>query len=423
MATQIATLLNEGNIFLINQDYEAAEIRFNSAIEFLEKDDVVKDRGNGLQLFRALSHRGAARLSMSSKTADALTDIRSALHVLEETHSSDDITTCLIPGELAAAYARSGTVLYKLGEYVEAKDAFSYAVKIGNSGSSTDWSNWILQCEEKMAGKLGGSYAKKSGGRVAVASSVAASPPPAHVTAAPKKTSQAVCPKYQYYQNDSVLTIAILQANVQSEDLTVDISLDKLTVLLKKDNIEFTIICGTLFDAVDVSKCKTKITSEKVLIKLRKKNKHEWHELFGTGARDKVDKGKEDSASNYGEQGDAVDAKKKTVPIPTIDTKKSASRPYASQRDWNAIERNLKKDEENEKPQGDEALNNLFKEIYGKGDEETRRAMIKSYQTSGGTVLSTNWGEVADKDYEKERECPKGMEWKNWEGDKLPQKD
>jgi len=49
------------------------------------------------------------------------------------------------------------------------------------------------------------------------------------------------------------------------------------------------------------------------------------------------------------------------------------------------------------------------------------RAMNKSFQTSGGTVLSTNWNEVAVKDYENERQAPTGMEWKTWEGDKLPQ--
>lgn len=212
---------------------------------------------------------------------------------------------------------------------------------------------------------------------------------------------------------------------MQSQDLKVDILLDKLTVLLKKDGMEFTVICGTLFDVVEVSKCKVKITDEKVLIKLRKKNKHEWHELFGSGARDKGENtNQKESSSKNDKQGDGADTQKVVPkPIPQIDTEKSVSRPYSSHRDWNAIERNLKEEEQNEKPQGDDALNNLFKEIYGKGDEETRRAMIKSYQTSGGTVLSTNWDEVGKKDYEKERECPKGMEWKNWEGDKLPQKD
>ena len=38
-------------------------------------------------------------------------------------------------------------------------------------------------------------------------------------------------------------------------------------------------------------------------------------------------------------------------------------------------------------------------------------------------MLSTNWSEVGTTDYEEERQAPSGMEWKTWEGKKLPQKD
>ena len=82
-------------------------------------------------------------------------------------------------------------------------------------------------------------------------------------------------------------------------------------------------------------------------------------------------------------------------------------------RDWNALDKEIESELANDKPEGDAALNGLFKQIYDRSDEETKRAMIKSYQTSGGTVLSTNWGEVADKDYEgKDRpEAPAGQSW------------
>ena len=109
------------------------------------------------------------------------------------------------------------------------------------------------------------------------------------------------------------------------------------------------------------------------------------------------------------------------MPVPKVEGGKA--RAYASHRDWDAIDKNLKEAEEKEKPKGEDALNKLFSQIYGNADDETRRAMIKSFQTSGGTVLSTNWDEVSKKDYEKERQAPKEMQWKNWEGDKLAQKE
>jgi suppressor of G2 allele of SKP1 len=211
-------------------------------------------------------------------------------------------------------------------------------------------------------------------------------------------------PKYQYYQSDTVMTIAIMESNVKEEDLQVDIQPQRLTVRLTKGGVDFTVIAGNLYDKVDVSKCKLQIRDEKVLLKLRKVSAHEWHELFSKKAVD-----------------DDVATSSKVIPeteVPVVDTSKP--RPYVSHRDWDKIETSLKEQEKNEIPEGDEALNKLFRDIYSKADENTRRAMTKSFQTSGGTVLSTNWDEVAKKDYEKERTAPKSMEWKNWEGEKLP---
>jgi suppressor of G2 allele of SKP1 len=84
-------------------------------------------------------------------------------------------------------------------------------------------------------------------------------------------------------------------------------------------------------------------------------------------------------------------------------------------KDWNNLEKEINQQlAEDAKNDPNEGMMRLFKEIYGNASEETRRAMIKSFQTSGGTVLSTNWDEVKEKDYEgKDRpEAPKGQEWK-----------
>ena len=69
------------------------------------------------------------------------------------------------------------------------------------------------------------------------------------------------------------------------------------------------------------------------------------------------------------------------------ETEKPPSYPSSSRykKDWNKIDKELEEELSNDKEE--DALNKVFKEIYKNADENTRRAMTKSFQTSGGTVL------------------------------------
>jgi suppressor of G2 allele of SKP1 len=92
--------------------------------------------------------------------------------------------------------------------------------------------------------------------------------------------------------------------------------------------------------------------------------------------------------------------------------------PKKPRKNWEGITSSiLEKDKEKtteEDPNvgGDAAVNDFFRKLYDGADEDTKRAMLKSYQESGGTALSTNWGEV-----KKEAvpvQPPTGSEWKQW---------
>lgn len=86
-------------------------------------------------------------------------------------------------------------------------------------------------------------------------------------------------------------------------------------------------------------------------------------------------------------QGQGQDQKEQT-------TSQSIIKPF-SKKNWDAIVDEFEKEEEK-----DQGVNDLFKQIYESGSEDVRRAMNKSFQESGGTVLSTNWSNVAEKKVE-----------------------
>lgn len=78
-------------------------------------------------------------------------------------------------------------------------------------------------------------------------------------------------------------------------------------------------------------------------------------------------------------------------------------------KDWDKVASSLTAKKDGKKKGGDDgnesddsdiggdAVDGFFKKLYKGADDDTRRAMMKSYIESNGTSLSTNWSEVGNK--------------------------
>jgi suppressor of G2 allele of SKP1 len=307
-------------------------------------------------------------------------------------------------GSHMASYWK-GIALFYFGDFDAAKQSFEASLRACPEAKAAR-SLWIRKCDAELSGSalpLGGVVAEASKVPSAASSAKPAAPAPPAPVAEPARQAEKATPpaavkealttlgrkpvKREWYQNNTHVMITIFQKGMERDRVRLefhDRSLS-LNMQLPGDGDDSYSLELDLFDAIVPDKCTVEVSKVKVEISLVKKS---------------------------------VGVQWKDLEYTQVLQEEAAAYPSSSKvkKDWSQIDRDIDSELKSEKPQGDEALNKLFKEIYEKADDETRRAMNKSFQTSGGTVLSTNWGEVGKADYEgKDRPTPpEGQEWKDW---------
>lgn len=206
-------------------------------------------------------------------------------------------------------------------------------------------------------------------------------------------TSAPATPRVDFYQTDTAITISIFVKSASHDSLQVDIAPQSLHVKAVSSitGSEYVLRIDPLFSIVDVSTSSYKVLSTKIDVILHKAQPGvRWVSLQARSEASVVSA----TTPTYAQSTTAVPASRARSKWDSFDSDAEADASTASAEN------------------GEADINAFFQKLYADADEDTKRAMLKSYQESGGTTLSTDWSKVGKTKYVAQP--PDGMEAKKW---------
>ncbi|KAE8416353.1 terpenoid cyclases/protein prenyltransferase alpha-alpha toroid [Aspergillus pseudocaelatus] len=231
-------------------------------------------------------------------------------------------------------------------------------------------------------------------------------------SAAPSNVPPSDKVRHEWYQSNETVVVTLYVKGVPKDGVSVELKDESVSLQFPlPSGAEFDFTLDPLFASVDPSSSKVSVMSTKIELVLKKRAPgQKWSAL-------------EASAVNVKLSG------RQAVPAPTPAGSSAPAYPSSSRngpKDWDKLASSLTakkpkpkdkgkaKDGEPKGPKADDAgdesdgadsvdsdfgggdaVDAFFKKLYANADENTRRAMNKSYFESQGTSLSTNWSEVS----------------------------
>lgn len=207
--------------------------------------------------------------------------------------------------------------------------------------------------------------------------------------------------KIDWYQNNDTVTVNVMAKGVAKESVNIDFTKDTLSVSfpITGSSSTYDYSLEPTYASIDASQSKFRVLSTKIEITMKKASPGvKWHTLEG----DHDVKADEENKPAIPSHILNSKSQQETAPAYPTSSKTGA-------KNWDKLA-SLDLDE-NDEIEGDET-SHFFKKLYKDAGPEAQRAMMKSYQESGGTVLSTDWSQVGSKTVTPEP--PSGMEAKKY---------